>query len=149
MRYPSDYCEKAPLIPNFRLAHLQSTTEVCKPAASYDDVAKSIKAVIGTHRSLLVYLDHNGWVCSINIDDITVEKFYTRHFFIPPQWHSTLGKMSMLVTKKGTVAMAIKHELAVFQNGLGFEEKVGFEGTMVAAKVSMRSVLKRGRSAPL
>ena len=55
----------------------------------------------------------------------------------------------MLVTKKGAVVMAIKNELAVFQNGLEFEEKVGFEGTTVAAKVSMRSVLKRGRSDPL
>ena len=120
-----------------------------KPAAGFDDLAKDIKSVIGVHKSLLVFLAHTGWVCSINIDDVMLEKYYTRHFFIPLQWHSTLENLSMVVTHKGSVVMAINHEIAVFHNGLDFEERVGFAGATVSGKLSMRSVLKRGTSNPL
>ena len=120
-----------------------------KPAASYDDLASEIKCIVGTYKSLLVFLNHHGWVCSLNMDDISSEKFYTRHFFIPLQWHSTTENMSMLVTSKGCVVLAIKYEIVVFHNGLTFEERVGYQGAMVSGKASMRSVLKRGTSNPL
>ena len=130
------------------------TKKVIKPAACFDDLAQDVKSVIGVHKSLLIFLAHSGWVCSINVDDVVVamggdNRFYTRHFFIPLQWHSTVERSSILVTNKGSVVMAVNHEIAVFHNGLGFEERVGFAGAMVSGKLSMRSVLKRGTSNPL
>jgi len=120
-----------------------------KPAVSYEDLAREMKCIVGVYRSLLVFLNHHGWVCSFNIDDTSMERFYTRHLFVPLQWHSTPENMSMLITGKGCVVMAVKHEIAVFHNGLDFEERVGFEGSMVSAKASMRSVFKRGTSNPI
>lgn len=120
-----------------------------KPAACFDELAKDIKSVIGVFKSMLIFLAHSGWVCSVNIDDMPLEKFYTRHFFIPLQWHSTLENLSILVTSKGSIVMAINHEIAVFHNGLDFEERVGLTGAMASGKLSMRSVLKRGTSNPL
>ena len=55
----------------------------------------------------------------------------------------------MLITTRGSVALAVGDELAVFHNGLGFEELVGVEGKpLISAKPSMRSNLKRFSSAP-
>ena len=139
------------LAPSMRVFPTQSITssaDVTKAVATFDDVAKDVKCIIGTHKSLLLYLSQQGWLCSINIDDISPEKFYTRHFFIPLQWHSNVNRLAMCVTSKGCVVLAVKHEIAVFHNGLNFEERVGCKGTMVSARASMRSVMKRGTSEP-
>ena len=140
------------LIPALRLwptSLLSVDATIPKPAASYDALAQEIKCIVGVYKSLLVFLSHQGWVCSLNIDDLSSEKFYARHFFVPLHWHSTLENMSMLVTGKGGVVLAVKHELAIFHFGFEFEERVGFEGAAVSAKASMRSVLKRGTSNPV
>ena len=139
------------LAPSMRIYHTQSITTdigVIKPAENFDDVAKDIKCIIGAHKSLLLYLNHQGWLCSINIDDISPEKFYTRHFFIPLQWHSNTNHLAMCITSKGCVVLAVKNEIAVFHNGLNFEERVGCKGTLVSARASMRSVMTRGTSEP-
>ena len=48
------------------------------------------------------------------------------------------------------MALAFEDELAVFHNGLSFEEHVDLEGKpLVSAKPSMRSNLKRFSSAPI
>ena len=120
-----------------------------KLTACFDQLAQDIKSVVGIHKSILIFLAHSGWVCSINIDDVSQEEFYTRHFFIPLQWHSTRENLSISVTCKGSIVMAMNHEIAIFHNGLDFEDRVGFAGAMVSGKLSMRSVLKRGTSNPL
>ena len=138
----------APSMRVFPTQNISSRADIVKPVASFDDVAKDIKCIIGTHKSLLIYLSQQGWICSINIDDISPEKFYTRHFFIPLQWHSNIDQLAMCVTNKGCIALAVKSEIAVFHNGLNFEERVGCKGTMASARASMRSVMKRGNSEP-
>ena len=141
----------AGLAPALRLwptSFLVPESNQVKPAACLDDLAKDIKSVIGVYKSMLIFLAHSGWVCSLNIDDLTPEKVYSRHFFIPLQWHSTVEKLSVLVTYKGSIVMAINHEIAVFHNGLDYGERIGFAGAMASGKLSMRSVLKRGTSNP-
>ncbi len=127
---------------------LRPDVAAVKRAASYSDLAQEIKCIAGVYKSLLVFLNHHGWICSLNIDDVSPETFYTRHFFVPLQWHSTLEQMSTLITGNGSVVMAFKHEIAIFHNGLDFEERVGVDVGVVSAKASMRSVLKRGTSNP-
>ena len=139
----------APALRLWSTSHLVPDANNVRPTACFDELAQDIKSVIGVYRSVLIFLAHSGWVCSINIDDVTPEKFYTRHFFIPLQWHSTMENLSTSVTCKGSIVMAINHEIAVFHNGLDFEERVGFAGAMTSGKLSMRSVLKRGTSNPL
>ena len=122
--------------------HLEGT-------AYYDDLAKDIKSIIGVYKSLLLFLDHDGWVCSLSIDDIKKDQVYNKHFFVPLQWHSTVRNMPMLVTRRGHVVMGIKNEIAVFHHGLDFEERVSLGGALVSAKPSMTSILKRGISSPI
>ncbi|KAL8791009.1 MAG: hypothetical protein Q9195_006083 [Heterodermia aff. obscurata] len=117
---------------------------------SYDELAKDIKTIIGCYRSQLLFLDHSGWVCSVDIDNINVaQKSFTRHFFIPFQLQGIAGHLLMAVTSRGAIALGVGDELAVFHSGLDFKEEVGLGGTpLVSAKPSMRSNLKRFSSAP-
>ena len=118
--------------------------------SNYEELAKDIKTIIGCYRAQLLFLDHNGWVCSIDIDNINIaQQSFTRHFFIPFQLQGIAGHLLMLVTSRGAIALAVGDELAVFHNGLDFKEEVGLGGTpLVSAKPSMRSNLKRFSSAP-
>lgn len=115
---------------------------------SFDHVAGDIKCIIGIHKIRLLYLNHQGWVCSVNIEDASAEKIYARHFFIPLQWHSGIETPVFDVTTNGCIALAVRDEIAVFQNGLNFEGRVGCKGTLTTPKASMRSVMKRGVSEP-
>ena len=141
---------QADLMPSLHLYPTQkfNQPQAIEPTACFDEIAKDIKYIAGTHESQLLYLNQQGWLCSLNIDDISPEKFYTRHFFIPSQWHSRVENLTIRVTSKGSVVLSVKDEIAVFHNGLTFEERVGCKSTMVSARASMRSVMKRGVSEP-
>lgn len=117
---------------------------------SYDALAEDVKTIIGCYRAQLLFLDNNGWVCSIDIDSVNVARqSFTRHFFIPFQLQGIAGHSLMLVTSRGAIALGVGDELAVFHNGLDFKEDVGLGGTpLVSVKPSMRSNLKRFSSAP-
>ena len=139
------------LAPSMKLFPTQSITsgaDIVEPVASLEDIAKDIKHVLGTHKSLLIFLSQQGWLCSINIDETSPENSYTRHFFIPLQWHSITDHLAMCVTKKGCIVLAVRSEVAVFHNGLTFGERVGCKGTMVSTRALMRPVMKRETSGP-
>ncbi|KAK4222958.1 hypothetical protein QBC38DRAFT_488688 [Podospora fimiseda] len=102
------------------LKHVEADT--MPELTSHDSLSKNLKAVIGTYKTWLVFLQHSGWVCSANLDTITTDKVYSRHFFIPLHWHGRADAMT--VTPKGSIVMAVRDEIMVFHNGLDFEEKV-------------------------
>ncbi|KAL9603530.1 MAG: hypothetical protein Q9179_002147, partial [Wetmoreana sp. 5 TL-2023] len=89
----------------------------------FDQIAKDVKAVIGFHKMLLLFLDQSGWICSISADDKSGRKAYTRHFFIPYGWHCS-GELIFAVTANGSVALARKDGIVAFHRGLDFEERV-------------------------
>ena len=104
---------------------LQPSTESAKPLVNLSRLAVKIKAVIGIHKSSLLFLDHDGWVCSVEVENIGSERFYLKHFFIPYGWHSGAEPI-MRSTAKGLVILARRDEMIVFQRGLEFDEKVLF-----------------------
>ncbi|KAL8719491.1 MAG: hypothetical protein Q9225_003518 [Loekoesia sp. 1 TL-2023] len=94
-----------------------------KDLANFDTVAREVKAIIGFYKMLLLFLDQNGWVCSVNADNKSREKAYTRHFFVPYSWHCN-GELIFAVSARGSVAMARKDGIAVFHRGLDFDERI-------------------------
>lgn len=122
---------------------------LAKATAIWDALAKEVKCIIGVYKSLLVFLADSGWVCSLDMDETRAIKYYTKHFYVPQNWHTSIQDIAMTASKKGVVIIAVKNEVAIFQNGLDFEERVGYDGTTVSAEASMRSVLKRGVSSPV
>lgn len=123
------------------------------PVALYSELAETIKVVIGYFKSLLVFLDHSDWVCSLEVENHRQNKMYTKHFFIPQQWQgSSLGTMPMLVTKRGSVVLVSIDEIAVFQRGLDFEEKLDIPqeaGASSATALPKRPAFNKGTSSPI
>lgn len=87
-------------------------------------LAKDLKAVVGAYKSWLIFLNHEGWICSINADTAPNDQCYIRHVFVPLQWQTALGDASMAITPKGSIVMAVNDEIAIFHNALDFEEQV-------------------------
>lgn len=85
----------------------------------------AIKVIVGVYKSLLIFLDVNGWVCSIDVGGIDQKNAYTRHFFVPYTWHS-VGELLFRITVEGTIAFARRDELVVFHGGMDFVEKIDF-----------------------
>jgi WD40 repeat protein len=102
---------------------LHSNTDMVTYQANYVQLAAEIKAIVGIYKTLLLFLDHNGWVCSVDIESARTEKSYTKHFFIPYAWHSG-GDLVFRCTAKGAVVLVRRDEIAVFHRGLDFEDKV-------------------------
>jgi hypothetical protein len=128
------------------LDSLTGSSSSIKNFINHASLAKDIKVVVGVFKSFLLFLDHDGWVCSIDIDHIGGDKFYKKHFFIPLQLHTTTSELLMLVTSAGSVALVVEDELAIFHHGLEHEEKVGLDGAVVPAQPSFRSSFSRGHS---
>lgn len=84
--------------------------------------ALGLQAVIGLIRSTLYFLDSSGWVCSISLKNLDRATSFTRHFFIPPTWH-TGGHVIINVISKTAVAFARGEKLIVFHGFLEFDEK--------------------------
>ena len=139
---------QAPSLRLYPLGQITENVHSVDETISLDDIGMDIKCVVGVHKSQMLYLNHQGWLCSINIDDVSSERLYTRHFFIPLQWHSSTEIPVIRVTRNGSIVLAVRDEIAIFHNGLSFEERVGCKGTIMPTKASMRSVMKRGTSQP-
>ncbi|KAI9760342.1 MAG: hypothetical protein M4579_001746 [Chaenotheca gracillima] len=140
------------LAPNLRIWPTTAFTTLAgaaKCALTYDKLARNIKGVMGHYRSLWVFISYDGWVCSLNINDLRKkEQHYIKHFFVPFRFHSAAGDLTMAVTARGSVVLTHMDEVVVFQNGLDFEEEVDMEKGFISPKPSSRLGLKRGSSAP-
>lgn len=92
--------------------------------ARYDHLAKAIKCVVGLYEDSLIFLNHQGWVCSLKISGLEKETHYTRHFFIPFRYHNNASSLVLDVTYKGSIVVAFRTEVIIFVGGLAFEEKM-------------------------
>ena len=127
---------------------IQPELESARSIVSYPSLAAQMKCIIGVSKSDLIFLDNDGWVCSLKIEQTAKERFYVKHFFIPYGWHSTRANFSMGVTEKGAIFMAVRDELAVFHGGLDSEEKTPVGDADITPVQSMRSTMRRGVSNP-
>jgi WD40 repeat protein len=132
---------------------LDDETQV-EPIAIYVELARTIKQVIGCFQALVLFLNHDDWVCSLNIDAMSQSTTYTKHFYVPQQWQGSGTTIQMLVTKKGSVVLVSTDELAVFQKGLDFEEQLETPGAaerhgLGSSTELERPALRKGVSSPL
>ncbi|KAL8832477.1 MAG: hypothetical protein Q9191_000247 [Dirinaria sp. TL-2023a] len=131
----------------------EKSTQDAKPRkvtanAIYDQLAKDIKFVVGAYEDSLIFLTHQGWICSLRLTNSREDSHYTRHFFIPFRYHNNASSLIMDVSSKGSIIVAHRTEVAIFAGGLEFEDKLSWEGDTIVPRPSMKSTLGRGRSAP-
>jgi hypothetical protein len=74
---------------------------------------EGVRHLIGYYGRNLVYLTHDGWICSIGFHGGAP----MRHFFLPADWLCANGELIIEVTAKGVLLLAIKDELAVIKRG--------------------------------
>ncbi|KAL8787816.1 MAG: hypothetical protein Q9213_002003 [Squamulea squamosa] len=105
------------------LPSMTAYNQIPKDTMALDQIAKEVKAVIGFHKLLLLFLDQSGWICSISVESFARERAYTRHFFVPYSWHCS-GELMFAITAKGSIVLVRKDGIAVFHRGLDFEDRV-------------------------
>lgn len=94
------------------------------PLGNFGSNAHRVRQIIAIAGSVLLFLDTDLWICSLDIKDkSTILTGAKRHFFLLSEWRSVDG--SFLVeyiptTRKFLVSR--KHELLVISGGLEFEE---------------------------
>ncbi|RDW56905.1 hypothetical protein BP5796_12972 [Coleophoma crateriformis] len=64
--------------------------------SQYQPLADEIKFIIGTHGHLLVFLHHDGWVCSADLQNFSIE-FFDRHFPLPADWLTATGATGLML----------------------------------------------------
>ena len=138
-----------PMLRTWPTQQFGQDSEQVKCTASYDNIAKDLKHIIGIYKMSLVYLRHDGWICSFDMGDASETDSFTRHFFIPFQFHSSTTPLLSRITPRGSIILAYMDEIPVFHNGLDFQEIIGVKGTMVPVKPSMRAASKRFTSNPV
>jgi WD40 repeat protein len=106
---------------------ISPTTESVKTVASYKDVGRVIKVIVGTFKSFIIFLNFEGWICSLDIEGTSRKNAYTKHFIIPYGWHSTGAKPIFRCTVQGHIILARGDEIAVFHRGLDFKESVSLD----------------------
>ncbi|ERF73402.1 hypothetical protein EPUS_08545 [Endocarpon pusillum Z07020] len=84
----------------------------------FNRVAPETQNLIGIYKSQLVFLNNDGWICSMSIEDQVSDKPYTRHFPVPHCWRSSSHRIRALVTPRGDVVIVKSDGLAIVQRSL-------------------------------
>lgn len=83
--------------------------------------------IICITNNLILLLDDDGWVCSLEAGEVWAElRTYKRHFFLPTDWLSTNDGLNIAYSKLGNVIFAKEDEVAVIRKGLECVEEVEF-----------------------
>ncbi|OAP62859.1 hypothetical protein AYL99_02086 [Fonsecaea erecta] len=82
--------------------------------------ARYIKTFIGLCADLVIFLDHELWICSVSVQGLKKDgqPRIKQHFFIPPDLVNGAEGLKAMITKQGHVAFAKGIELAIVKRGL-------------------------------
>ncbi|KAF2759863.1 hypothetical protein EJ05DRAFT_526567 [Pseudovirgaria hyperparasitica] len=103
-------------------------TQVPSPGSGGADAtliltSKDINHFLGCFEQRIVFLDHNLWVCSIDLSQLhgtqsSLDGLIKKHFFIPREFvGGNEGNMGS-VTRRGSIVFPKEGEIAVVSNGL-------------------------------
>jgi len=108
-------------------------------------LADQVKFLIGAYGQRLVFLDSNGWVCSVDLGIRNVER-HTRHFFIPFDWLSAGAELTIDVTCNGDIIFVKRHEISVKRSLEASEQGPNTAGARSTIRVAPRPSLASSRS---
>jgi WD40 repeat protein len=91
-------------------------------------LARHVTHLVGLRDSgKLVFLDTHSWVCSVDLEGLGNSSVsYSRHFFVPYDWHSGARDVICAVTQRD-VLFARNNDVAIVKGGFEYAEKVNAE----------------------
>ncbi|KAL9633201.1 MAG: hypothetical protein Q9164_004842 [Protoblastenia rupestris] len=94
------------------------------PLPGFDKIAPNIRQIIAMTGSLLLFLDMDLWVCSLDVTTFALPGHAAeRHFFLLSEWQSSIrGFIVGYMPARREFLVAKKHELLVMTRGLDFAE---------------------------
>ena len=136
----------------WNVSELSIGSESAKSIPHYQALADQVDHVVGVFGRRLVFLHHDGWVCSADSLNFEIEK-YDRHFFFPADWLSTGGSPMFDVFSDGRIVFIKRDEVAIIKRGLDHFEQNRSRASSKKPSVtgSFRSgsnIAKRGHSLP-
>ena len=99
-------------------ARILQGVEAAHPAnrQCFSGVADQVKRLLGMYKTSLVFLDHDCWVCTWNMQDETGQ--ILRHFFIPRDWLNTSTSHMAVVNSHGVLFCPRYGDVAIVRNGI-------------------------------
>ena len=79
-------------------------------------LGNQVKRLIGTIQNSVVFLDHDYWVCTWEIEASASE--VKRHFFLPKNWLNSSSLQMMAVSEQGTFFCPKFGEVVVVRSGM-------------------------------
>lgn len=116
--YGDDPIAPAFIWPQAMSAKANSVNQVQQTLGAFQVFASHVSHVFGLHRTNLVFVDTDNWVCSVPIDRPRYDQEPRHHFPIPHYWRSANRSLLVNVTRKGDVAFAVSGDLVMVKNGL-------------------------------
>lgn len=90
--------------------------------AGFEELGSRIDHVIDVIGTLLLFLDTDLWVCSLDLRTFRAVLQVKRHFFILSEWRGGTGRVLMHFTSMRDFIFAKEGELIVIKRGLEFSE---------------------------
>ena len=101
-------------------------TEEISAQSSLKELNDRVEQIIDMVGNTLLFLDHELWVCSIDLAKFGCVEAITRHFFVPSEWRTWWGTIIISFNApRKEFAVAVGSRLVVVQHGLGFSNKFG------------------------
>lgn len=94
------------------------------PLGTFGCHARRVRQIIGMAGSILLFLDTDLWICSLDISNSsTIPDGAKRHFFLLSEWRSIDGGFLVeYISASREFVVSKKHELLVISGGLELEQ---------------------------
>lgn len=100
-------------------------THAARTLAHLQQIAPSIRHLVGEYQARLVFIDVRGWICSVGVDYGSQSDQIWYHFPIPHYWQRADHQPLFLVTSLGDVVLAADEEITVVKRGVISRTHIG------------------------
>lgn len=104
--------------------NIQANAKSITPLPGFEILGPHIEYVIAVNGNILLFLDTDLWVCSLDLKNFITTPEVKRHFFIPTDWLSTSGEMLFQLTSKNEFIFVKKTGLAIIKRGMDYFETI-------------------------